>query len=293
MLFHRKDFVARTLAELTEALQRAVFTHRYARLPGLLQRVDPRVKLVTLMVFLIGAGMAHHIETLLGLYVFSLFLAIVSRVPLGFFLKRVWFFIPIFAGIIAVPAIFNIITPGRPVLTILRFSDPVSLLGLVHIPAEITVTEQGLKGAAIFVVRVADSVSLAVLLVLTTEWMRLLSALSAFRFPRMGILMLAMTYRYIFLFLRVAEEMFLARRSRTVGHTPAREKRRWIAGGTAFLLNRSYNLGNEVYLAMLSRGWNGRARVLEELHAGWLDAAWAVFSLLVLIAIVFSEKGLG
>jgi len=159
--------------------------------------------------------------------------------------------------------------------------------GPFHFPGEITITEQGLRGAAIFILRVATSVSLSVLLILTTEWARLLRALSALRFPRVGILILGMTYRYIFLFIKVAEEMFLARRSRIVGRTSTREQQRWVSARLGFMLNKSYNLSNEVYLAMLSRGWNGQARFLDDFHFQWKDAAWVACTFAFLFLIVF------
>jgi len=274
----RRDFVAKTLAGLTEAIERTFFATRYARLPGLLQDLDPRVKVITFLVFLLATAMTHRLETLVGLYLLTLLLALAAKIPLGFFIKRVWVFIPLFAGTIAFPAIFNFITPGRTVATLISFSAPWQW-GPIRLPGEIAITEQGLRGAAFFITRVATSVSFAVLLVLTTEWMRLLKALSALRFPQVGILILGMTYRYIFLFLRVVEAMFLARRSRTVGPSNIRQQHNWIAARLGFLFGKSYHLGNEVYLAMLSRGWNGQARLLDDFHLRRRDAAWSGFVL--------------
>jgi len=288
----RRDFIAKTLAEITEAIERTVFATRYARLPGLLQMLDPRVKVITFLVFLLTTAMAHRLDTLVGFYLLTLLLALAARIPLGFFIKRVWVFVPLFAGAIALPAIFNLITPGRTVVTLINLSDPWRW-GPIHFPNEITITEQGLRGAALFVTRVATSVSFTVLLVLTTKWARLLKALSVLRFPQVGILILGMTYRYIFLFLRVVEAMFLARRSRTVGPTQIGEQHNWIAARLGFLLGKSYHLSNEVYLAMLSRGWNGQARSLDNPRpsAGsrhcrrWMDAAWIGFTLGVVLLI--------
>ena len=36
----------------------------------------------------------------------------------GFFLKRTWVFIPLFSLFIAVPALFNVFTPGMPLVTL-------------------------------------------------------------------------------------------------------------------------------------------------------------------------------
>ncbi|HFQ90202.1 MAG TPA: cobalt ECF transporter T component CbiQ, partial [Desulfobulbus sp.] len=52
----RKNFVSKTLAGLTEAIKQAVFAERYARLPGLLQGLDPRGKIITFLALLIATA---------------------------------------------------------------------------------------------------------------------------------------------------------------------------------------------------------------------------------------------
>ncbi len=282
----RNNFVGKTLAGLTEAIKQAIFAERYARLPGLLQGLDPRGKIITFLSLLIATAITRHLRVMALIYLLTIVLALASRIPLLFFLKRVWLFIPLFTGIIALPAIFNIVTPGQPLITLLTFAAPLNW-GPFHLPATITITQQGLHGAEIFILRVATSVSLSVLLVLTTEWARLLQALSALHFPKIAILIFGMTYRYIFLFIKVAEEMFLARRSRTVGRTNTREQQNWLSSRLGFLLNRSYKLSNDVYLAMLSRGWTGHARFLDDFRFQWRDAAWAAFTIIFIGAIIF------
>ena len=287
----RKNFAAKTLTGLTAAIKRAVFAERYARLPGLLQGLDPRGKILTFLALLIATAVTHRMEVLMGLYLLTIFLALASRIPLDFFIKRVWLFIPLFTGAIALPEILNVITPGRTVCTLATLAAPINW-GPVHVPAEITITEQGLRGAAVLILRVATSVSLSVLLILTTEWACLLRALSSLRFPKVGVLILGMTYRYIFLFIKVAEEMFLALMSRTVGRSSLREQQHWISARLGFLLNRSANLSNEVYLAMLSRGWNGQARFLDDFCFQWKDAVWVAFICVVLVGIFLLDMGL-
>ena len=39
-----------------------------------------------------------------------------SQLSLSFFVKRVWLFIPIFTGIVVLPATFNFVTPGTIVV---------------------------------------------------------------------------------------------------------------------------------------------------------------------------------
>jgi cobalt/nickel transport system permease protein len=146
-------------------------------------------------------------------------------------------------------------------------------------PITIAPSIPGLIGAVLFVIRVAVSVSLAVLLVLTTPWADVLKSLQAIRVPQVFILVLAMTYRYIFLFLHTANGMFEARKSRVVARTSGGEQRRWIAGSMGSLLNRSVKMSNDVYAAMAARGFTGTIRSFHDYRMrlpDWLALAAAV-----------------
>ena len=76
--------------------------------------------------------------------------------------------------------------------------------------------------------------------------------------PQVFVLVLSMTYRYIFLFLHTANGMLLARKSRVVGRTSGGEQRRWITGTMGNLMSRAFKMSNDVYAAMLARGFDGR-----------------------------------
>ena len=71
------------------------------------------------------------------------------------------------------------------------------------------------------------------------------------------MLILAMTYRYIFVLAHIANSMFLSRKSRTVGPASGAFARRWLGATTSSLVGKSYNLSSEVYLAMLTLGFRG------------------------------------
>jgi cobalt/nickel transport system permease protein len=54
--------------------------------------------------------------------------------------------------------------------------------------------------------------------------------------------------------------MIEGRKSRTVGRTTGGEQRRWISGSMGALMNRSFKMSNDVYAAMLARGFTGQIR---------------------------------
>jgi cobalt/nickel transport system permease protein len=258
----RIGWLEQTIGGLTGNVEQAVFTEHHARSAGWLQRRDPRAKVIGSLVAILAASLATSLVGLAALYAATLAAARASRVPFGFFVKRVWLGIPLFAGIVVIPAIFFV--PGARVFDL--------ALGPVHIAP----SWHGLEGAVPFVVRVGVSVSLAVLLVVTTPWADVLKSLRALKVPQVFVLVLSMTYRYIFLFLHTANGMLLARKSRIVGRTSGGEQRRWISGSMGNLMSRAFKMSNDVYAAMLARGFGGEIRTYSDYRmkpADWIALA--------------------
>jgi cobalt/nickel transport system permease protein len=270
----RIGWLEQTLGGITGNIEHAIFTERHARSEGWLQRRDPRAKLVGFLMAIVAASLASSIVGLALLYAATLTAARASRVPFGFFVKRVWLGIPFFAGIVVVPAIFFV--PGERVFDF--------VLG----PAHLAPSWNGLAGAVLFVCRVGVSVSLAVLMVVTTPWADILKSLRALRTPQVFVLVLSMTYRYIFLFLHTANGILLARKSRVVGRTSGAEQRRWITGTIGNLMSRGFKMSNDVYAAMLARGFTGEVRVYSTYRmeaADWLAlGGTAVFTVVAVLA---------
>ncbi len=256
---HSKSFIEKSLADISNALEQTLFAEQIAHQPGLLQGLDARMKVLAMFSLLLAISLSHSLLIIVGLYFLLLGLAWVSSVPMGFFIKRVWLFMPFFTGIIALPALF--ITPGP---------------ALAHLPFGIVITQSGLTTALFLLLRVAASVSTAALFVLTTPWNTVLKALGVLRLPDVIVLILGMTYRYIYLFLLAANDMFLSRKSRIITRLDSTAQRRLIAGSAATLLDRSLQMSEEVYLAMQSRGFHGYPRTMDsfQLKVGdWLFIA--------------------
>ncbi len=284
-----RDFVAKTLLETTRAIEQSVFQMDLASKGGFLQGLDPRTKIVSFVVLLLAVSFSRSFFLLVSFYCLSLVLAALSQVPPGRFVKRVWVFVPLFTGFVALPAVLNLVTPGENVLTILSFGSDIRI-GPFDIPDAIYITRQGLYSAAFLVVRVAVSVSLAVLLVLTTRWMDLLQGLSILRVPGMVILVLAMTYRYIHLFLRGLENMLLARKSRRLVPSGRKDEQGWISSRLGVLVGKSYHLSTEVHMAMMSRGWSGNPRCLHDPRFSGKDILTMAAALAVSVSGIVLEK---
>jgi len=260
----RSSFVERTLVDINATLEQSLFAEQTARLPGLLQELDPRLKILSALLVLLAVGVSRNLLVILVLYFLVLALALFSRVPLAFFVKRVWLFIPFFTGVVALPALF--ITPG-PVL--------------VHLPLGLIITKTGLTTALFLLLRVGTSVSVAVLLILTTPWNSVLKSMGVLRLPPVIILILGMTYRYIHLLLHLTNDMFLSRKSRLLRRMRGPEERRLIAATSGTLLNKSLQVSSEVHLAMQSRGFRNYPRTMDTFKMrtiDWLSGAVVIIT---------------
>ncbi len=235
-------FLERNVSAVAGAIERTVANEASCRARGLLQAVDPRLKIAALAALVLLCSLTRSAALLAGLYVLATALAALSKIGVGAFTKRIWIFAPIFTAVVAVPALF--VTPGVPIAS----------LG----PLEIT--GEGARAALMLVLRVTASVSFAVLLVLTTPWHRVLDALGSLRLPGVVVSLLALSYRYLLLLLRALSELFMARESRVVAPLPLRQETAFVSRSAGYLFLKSLHLAEGVHMAMVSRGWDDEGR---------------------------------
>jgi len=242
------SFLNRAFHGLFEALEHALTAEELARRNGLLQRLDPRAKVVGMLLLILAAVSVHKLAVLTALLALAALLGVLSRISVPTMVTRIWSVVFLFSGILALPSIF--ITPGRSLAQI-------PVLGW-------TATSQGLTTAAFLVGRAEASATFSLLLILCTPWAQVLKSLRVLGAPSLLVVLLATTYRYIFVLLRTALDMFEARRSRMVGVLSGPERRRLITGTMGVLAGRALELSGEVHLAMRSRCFQGQAYVLDD-----------------------------
>lgn len=243
-----RSFIEKTLAGLSDALERSLYSEEVGAQSGLLQRIDPRVKLVGLLLLIIAAASARTLPVLGAVFLAAVALALLSRLSLRTLATRIWISALIFTGTIALPALF--LTPGREIAHL-------PLLGWA-------ISAQGSLSALFLIGRVLTSSTLATTLILTTPWTSVLKALRVLRVPVLFVVILGMTYRYIFLLLQTARDMFESRQSRAVGQLDGAARRQVATASVGVLLSKSFQLSNDVYLAMQSRGYRGEIYTLDE-----------------------------
>jgi cobalt/nickel transport system permease protein len=283
---NRRGFLDATLAGATKVRREALLGEEAAERPGLLQRLDARAKLAGALALVLAVALVHSPVVLAAVAALLPVAAASSRIEVGRFVRRVWLVVPLFTGLVVLPATLNLITPGEVVV------------GLGHpFGHELGITAQGLHGAVVIVLRVGASVSIATLLALTTPWPALLAALRALRVPRAFVLVAGMAYRYLFVLLGVVEDMYMARKARAAGTrsrgvVASRAGRASVAAAAATLFARAYAMADDVHLAMVARGWRGEARTLRPAALRGVDVLFALASLLTAVLIIGADHAI-
>ncbi len=253
-----RSLARRTADAIGSAISEVLENDRVASLPGLMQGLDPRMKLVSIVLLAVVASFVHSIPMLLALVAATMLLAAASHVSVGSFSRKVWASAGFFGLLLSAPALTAWITPGPVVVTL----GPLSITG------------PGLVVATRLLLRVATGAGFGLLVVWTTRWTDLLRALSAMGLPDLVVATLAMTQKQIVSLLRTVQNMHLARESRMLSSGSARQNRGWVVERMAFVARRSMKTADDVYDAMLARGFSGAMPSLIDLKATGRDGVW-------------------
>ena len=268
-LHKKRDFIERSMLSALAFIKDATLSEECANRKGFLQSLDPRFKTISFLAFLVTAVSLKSAVLIGSLYGLCLLLAFFSRIPLNYFLTRTLLFIPLFSLCIVLPTLFSMVTPGEPVWSF-------HVLGINGI-----ITRPGVDGALLFVVRIATSVSLVVLLSLTTRHLELLKVLRVVGVPQLFVLTVSMCYRYLYLFATMVENIFTAVKSRVGVVSHHQHGQNIVAWNIANTWNRTTQMSEEVYMAMLSRGYTGEPQLLSEFHATPKDWFWLLCALII------------
>ena len=260
---HSYNFLSKSLRAMNKALAEGLLTEVYASRDGLLQKMSPRLKLLTALAAIVLTGLSRNLYIFAGMWLLTAWLMYASHLPTFILQKRIWGFIPVVALLVSLPAMSNLVIPGTPLLMIHSSAVPI-IWRNISLPADIYISQQGFLAGVILVMRVGLSISIGVLLAATTPMANLFKSLRLLGLPTVVVMITEMCYRYLTLTLNLSIEMFEARRLRTVGTLSMAAKRAQVGSSIAALFARSLSLADEIYLAMVSRGYTGQPVIWEE-----------------------------
>ncbi|MEW6739539.1 MAG: cobalt ECF transporter T component CbiQ [Nitrospirota bacterium] len=249
------SFIDSGISHLGRVIKTGYIQLEFASKNGFFQRLDARIKVLFLIFFIIIVSLKKEIlpEIIIALFVFSL--TAISRLNLFNFYKKV---IPlgfIFGFLVALPSAFNVITKGEVILPVIHLSRSYDFW-IYHVPETIGITREGISGVAMLTLRVLNSIALSFLILYTTPFSEIIRALKVFRAPDAILMIITLTYKYIFIFAKTVEDMYLAKKSRMPGEVTNTEARKWVAGRIAFMFRKTQQRCEDVFKAMLGRGFS-------------------------------------
>ncbi|MBN2159921.1 MAG: cobalt ECF transporter T component CbiQ [Spirochaetes bacterium] len=249
-------FIDRTITTIAGIIKSSYVQWETAGKNGLFQKLDPRVKVLFLVYFIVIVSLMRSLAAQLALAAFVFIVIAVSRLDVAHLYRRIAGFAFFFGFLIALPSAFNVITPGEIVLPVAELARS-HRLWIYAIPKEIGLTAEGCFGVAMLTLRVANSVGLSLLVIHTTPFFEILRALKMLRVPDTFLMIIILSYKYIFIFSRTVEEMYLAMKSRLVGPVDGATVRGLIAGRIFLIFKKSQTRYEETYRAMVGRGFTG------------------------------------
>lgn len=259
-------FLEKNLANIASVMLGLLASEETASKKGLMQSLEPRVRIFGILAIVVASALTVSAWVLAFAGLAMVFLAYTSGAGFAALAKRV---APsfVFTTMLVVPVFFSPMTPGED---------------LVRIAPRLSITVEGASIALFFILRVTVMVSLIALLFLTTRQSDFFKGLGGLKAPRFFATALFMTFRYIFILLKTAEDSTLARKSRTISPVRLKEAQDWFASRITLILKKSLNMSEEVNMAMTSRGFAGSIRSFDGSPLGIRDYAWLAFSLFTL-----------
>ncbi|MDQ8705173.1 cobalt ECF transporter T component CbiQ [Streptomyces sp. LHD-70] len=231
--------------------------HRlYRRGDSPVHALPPHCKLAAVLCFVVVV-VATPREAMWAFGLYAALLATVAhaaRVPAGFLLKRLLIEVPFVAFAVLLPFVAR--------------GEQVDVLGL-------SLSADGLWGAWNVLAKGTLGVAASVLLAATTELRELLLGLQRLKLPPLLVQIASFMIRYGDVITDEMRRMRIARESR--GYE-ARGVRQWgvLAKSAGALFIRSYERGERVHLAMVSRGYAGSMPVIDEVTASRAQWSYAL-----------------
>lgn len=257
------------------------FLDPYQEGNSLLHQLDPRVKLVLIIAFILTTSLTPFNAWAIYILLFALALSAEQLSELGIanFIKR---------SILAAPFILA----ALPLLVTVK-GDP-----LVSLPFQLAITDSGLFRFLSIAIKSWISVQMAILLASTTRFPDILFALRAIRLPKLLVAIIGLMWRYLFVLADEAMRLIRARQARSgESHDPRYHSggsiawRAKVTGGMAgSLFLRSLERSDRIYNAMLSRGYDGEVRVLSQppiSSNGWITLVTGLLTLGLLLLLSF------
>lgn len=253
--WRRRNYLEKTLLHIQQIMLEDTESFRLQNRSFFLQQMTPAVKMIGIFLLLLSVIFTRDLTFLVFINCVVLAVACWSGMRAFNFLLRIWLPTFLFVVLPLLPGTINWITPGEALYTIYQHRQWHFLYW--NLPPDLFITKQGVKALLFVLLRAAASLGLTTLLIKTTRWSLLTQTLARLGVPTMVVMVLDLTYRYIYVFLLLMTDYFLGRKSRLVGVETQHTKISWIGSTVSTFLRLTGEYGRDINDAMRSRGYAG------------------------------------
>ncbi|MBF0320942.1 MAG: hypothetical protein HQL01_14180 [Nitrospirae bacterium] len=251
------SFIDKGIGHISKFYETVFLQWELSRKDGLFQRLNARTKMVFLVFYIFIVSVKKDVSSEILAAVFIFLFVLLSRVGIFKFYWKVFIAGFLFGVVAGLPAALNVITPGETVYKILELQQARDFW-IYHLPETITLTHEGILLVMMLTARVANSVSITLLVVSTTSFSDILKGLKVFRVPEYFLMILSLSQKYVFIFLKMLRDMHSAKKARLIGSADAAG---WIPGRIAFIFNKTQLRCEDMYKAMAGRGFTGEVKL--------------------------------
>jgi cobalt/nickel transport system permease protein len=246
-----------------------------------IHRRDARVKLVLALAFIVaitalpaGAWLSYLLVLLAIGFVLG-----VSRISPALVLKR---------SLVAIPF-------AMAALTLIFTREGTTVVAVELAQWIVSISYEGIVAFSSILTKAWLSVLVATMLVTSTSFPDLVSAMRSLRVPKVLVSVISFMYRYIFIIADEALRLHRAREARSASPKGAAQgsiiwKTRVLGGMIGSLFLRSYERSERIHAAMLSRGFDGDIRAMRSRLLSPGDSLIMGAFLIYLLAVLLSSR---
>ncbi|NCO68125.1 MAG: hypothetical protein COY75_11125 [Nitrospirae bacterium CG_4_10_14_0_8_um_filter_41_23] len=278
------SYIDKSIESFAGILKESYIQWESASKTGFFHELDTRIKVVFWLFLIVIISLKKELLPELGIFITVFTLVVLSRINLVKFYKKIFLLGFIFGFLISFPSSLNVITHGEVLFPIITLSKPYDFWGY-HIPEVIGFTGEGFSVVAMLTLRVLNSLSISFLILYTTPFPEIIKALKVLKVPDTFLIIISLAYKYIFIFARIVVDMHLAKKNRLVSAVKSAEARNWVAGRIAFIFRKTQLKCDDVFKAMVGRGFSGKIKLYQ--YQKIMGRDWIVGFFLFTLGLLF------
>ncbi len=282
----RLSFLDKTLRTVGNTVKTMYVHSEVGASNKFLFRINPLIKVFSFIYLIVVISFANKVPSQLIASGFILILFFISGISFKYIFRKIFFLSTVFGLLIFLPATLNVITPGNMVFKILSLDKPLHFW-IYTIPQTVGITDSGIWVVSLLFLRVLNSISLAMIFVYSSSFPQLIKGFKVFFVPDTFLMVLSLTYKYIYILSKTIEETYFALKSRLFGNIKDKKIRKIITGRIIYIFKKSKSNYESTYYAMVSRGYNGKIILYKEKQIKIGDFCFLIATLIAGACIIF------